>query len=704
MGGLFQCEGTIRNNTIYGNRADFYGGGLCLCYGLVVNCIIWNNTADNFDDQIYNGNYPFYSCIQDGWDGWQYNIASNPGFSDPLKNDFRLTVNSTCIDSGNLFIVTGDFLADMDGNSRVTGNSVDIGAYEWGATKDTDGDLLSDQNEIQVGSLPDQRDTDGDGLIDGAERFRGSDPKFPDAPTTITIPADYSTIQEALFKSVDKERIILQPGKYQTNLYFTGCDIILESTDPEDEAIRKQTILDGRGLTSTITFTGSEGFDCIIKGLTIQNGNSQNGAGCWGNGNKATIRNNLIQNNFSFNGGALYGCDGTILENIITKTVDDIRGSGLYECNGIIRNNQILDTTSQVTSKGIVHCDGLIEYNTISGHQTGVSSCDGTIQYNNITNNREKISFGCGINWCDGLIRHNVITDNTGGIWNSKATITKNRIFENDGFGISQCPGLITQNQITENSLGGLYVCSGIIENNYISKNRGTGLISCHAKIRNNIISKNSKSYIGGGGLDDCGGTIQNNLIIRNSSSYRGGGINNCWGDFYNNVFWGNTAKYYAAANECSGKFENCIIWNNISSNGTSQIDSETSPSYCCIQNWNVEGGSNINSNPMLSDPEHGDFHLEQGSPCIDAGKDIFGLNADFEGDPRPFDFLGVEKGDGSGFDIGADEYVIHYDHVISDHILGRKDVDPVIFSLIDYNNDSQIDITDLLLFFIFSN
>ena len=57
-----------------------------------------------------------------------------------------------------------------------------------------------------------------------------------------------------------------------------------------------------------------------------------------------------------------------------------------------------------------------------------------------------------------------------------------------------------------------------------------------------------------------------------------------------------------------------------------------------------AEGNHNINTNPLFVDPEHGDYHLAQGSPCIDEGTDflmvdgqiIINLNASQYCGPRP--------------------------------------------------------------------
>ncbi|NIQ40034.1 MAG: hypothetical protein GTN81_15845, partial [Proteobacteria bacterium] len=62
-------------------------------------------------------------------------------------------------------------------------------------------------------------------------------------------------------------------------------------------------------------------------------------------------------------------------------------------------------------------------------------------------------------------------------------------------------------------------------------------------------------------------------------------------------------------------------------------------------------GDGNIDQDPSFVDPDNGDFHLQPGSPCIDAGTDnVQDLPLeDFEGDPRIA---------GSGPDMGVDEVV----------------------------------------------
>ena len=80
---------------------------------------------------------------------------------------------------------------------------------------------------------------------------------------------------------------------------------------------------------------------------------------------------------------------------------------------------------------------------------------------------------------------------------------------------------------------------------------------------------------------------------------------------------------------------------------------------YSCIQNWTYGGTGNISLDPRFLDPAHGDYHLAPNSPCIDAGTSMSGVTLDYQGYARPFFGVNERRGDGSGFDIGASEFMI---------------------------------------------
>jgi len=200
----------------------------------------------------------------------------------------------------------------------------------------------------------------------------------------------------------------------------------------------------------------------------------------------------------------------------------------------------------------------------------------------------------------------------------------------------------------------------------------------------NNIFEGNTATY--GGGVRSGSGTFKNNLFYGNSADEGGGAC--CGGrttTFTNNTFYGNAAAngsgggllIYLRGNSATGSLYNNIVWNNTATGSGDDIyvdddnEGDGIPSPVNLYNNdygpdpndfsievgdNLSQGGNIQTDPLFVDSATGDFHLQAGSPCIDAGKNSAPkLPArDFEGDPRRID------GDSDGrrkVDIGADEY-----------------------------------------------
>ncbi len=117
----------IRHNTIANNAG----------YGIetagipdINNCIIWGNGSGSLQYNDYNVTY---SCVEGGYTG-PGNIESDPCFIDADANDFHLASNSPCIDSGDPAFEAEPNETDIDGNLRVIGEEVDMGADEFWAT------------------------------------------------------------------------------------------------------------------------------------------------------------------------------------------------------------------------------------------------------------------------------------------------------------------------------------------------------------------------------------------------------------------------------------------------------------------------------------------------------------------------------------------------------------------------------------------
>lgn len=142
------------NCTLVGNSSRS-GGGIWTWGNLsLINTIISGNNAFNdIGDQIavIAGTTTIKnSIVQDGQDGipvsssgslvWQSgNISADPR----LTASHRLAADSPAIDAGDTAAVPAGITLDLDGNTRIIGPAVDMGAYEFTGEpdpQDSDGD------------------------------------------------------------------------------------------------------------------------------------------------------------------------------------------------------------------------------------------------------------------------------------------------------------------------------------------------------------------------------------------------------------------------------------------------------------------------------------------------------------------------------------------------------------------------------------
>ncbi len=144
-GGLFlyYSNPTVVNCNILNNKSSNIGGGIFNNQSTphFYNCIIRGNLDKNGGNQFVNASNSFgalikYSNVEDyesiGVSAFQYCIDSDPLFNDLENGDYTLTIGSPCIDGGNLLDIT-DLLPinDLQGNKRIFGDNIDIGAFEY---------------------------------------------------------------------------------------------------------------------------------------------------------------------------------------------------------------------------------------------------------------------------------------------------------------------------------------------------------------------------------------------------------------------------------------------------------------------------------------------------------------------------------------------------------------------------------------------
>lgn len=255
-----------------------------------------------------------------------------------------------------------------------------------------------------------------------------------------------------------------------------------------------------------------------------------------------------------------------------------------------------------------------------------------------------------------------------------------------------------TDNSAVEEG-GGMYIsaASATITNCVFTGNTATyggGIQAYHCSsptITNCRFELNTASDRGGGIYNQNSTTTLTNCVFSgNFARDEGGGAANYLSaaKYYNCVFYGNTAEPTFASNgggmynqESSPILTNCIFSGNVALEGGGLYNmmlsnpivtncifcadtggeirnyaSSSYPSNPIVTYSDVQGGyageGNKNADPAFMGAAYGDFHLRQGSPCIDAGSNaaVAGIETDLEGHLRIWPVGGT-------VDMGIDEY-----------------------------------------------
>lgn len=152
----------------------------------------------------------------------------------------------------------------------------------------------------------------------------GTNPVYTNS-TGIMVPSDYPTIQEAIDAAKQNDSIFVSPGRYIENINFKGKSIKVRST----EGI-SNTVIDGDGKGSTVTFNGGETEIATLDGFTIING-SKSGILC-DSSSSPTLRNLRITSSHSSYGGGI-GClnnSSPFINNVTLIGNNASYGGGIY--------------------------------------------------------------------------------------------------------------------------------------------------------------------------------------------------------------------------------------------------------------------------------------------------------------------------------------------------------------------------------------
>lgn len=127
--------------TIVANTSAAGTGGVYASGGQVAlsSSIVWDNSGN----QLQGVASVSHCDVQGGYTGTR-NIDCDPAFLDPASGDYHIPRSSPCVNAGNPAYVPADGELDLDGQARIQGGVVEIGADEvafWAGDADHDGDV-----------------------------------------------------------------------------------------------------------------------------------------------------------------------------------------------------------------------------------------------------------------------------------------------------------------------------------------------------------------------------------------------------------------------------------------------------------------------------------------------------------------------------------------------------------------------------------
>ncbi len=397
-GGLYCATSSLKviNNTIVGNRVwQGFGGGVFWleASGTIINNIIAFNSSgiyrtDSGDTPLlrtnclYNPDGPNYSGLTAG----AGDIRANPKLVAAEYGRVHLQPNSPCIDSGDDSVVQPEDL-DMDGQARIQGAHVDIGADE------SDGTLWQFATVV-VRVSPNGNDAN-DGL------------SWASAKRTLQAALDSAGLVggEVWAAAGTYPEAISIPRYAFLCGGFAGTEAFRYQRDPT----KNTTVLDGGQAYGVVQFL--EGYrTCGIDGFTIRNGRDR---GLYCAFSAPVISGNVITQNDvgivceSYSSPAI--CGNTITEN----------GGGIScrHSSPAVSGNVISDNTyggvsclgPAIMTNNIIARNGCygISWEPYSAPATGV------IRNNTIAGNGLACG-GCGIYWgyLPPLITNNIVAFN----------------------------------------------------------------------------------------------------------------------------------------------------------------------------------------------------------------------------------------------------------------------------------------------------
>jgi hypothetical protein len=172
-----------------------------------------------------------------------------------------------------------------------------------------------------------------------------------------------------------------------------------------------------------------------------------------------------------------------------------------------------------------------------------------------------------------------------------------------------------------------LYHCT--LANNSVQSENGGGADG--STLEGCIVTANH-AYNTGGGANSC--TLDNCVISFNGGGDGAGGVEDC---MLTNCSVAENSSYGGTGGGDASAFNNCILYDNGSAYGGANFnDNNCVLNYSCTTPLPTNGVGNLTNAPQFVNEAGGDFHLQSGSPCINAGNNSCVVSTvDLDGNQR---------------------------------------------------------------------